>query len=335
MSDMLGYIGRRFANLLVVIWIAGTLNFVIPRLIPGDPVEAAFNSLAVRGGQTNVDLVSVKKAYEEKLGLNATIPEQYAHYWLGIASADFGTSIDRFPAPVAGMIASAIPWTIGLLGVATLVAFLIGTLLGALLGWPTSPRVLRALAPVFMILSAMPYYLLAILLIAVLAIGIHAFPAAGGYSPTLVLGWNMKSALDVLSHALLPALSIVLGAIGFWALGMRALMIGVLGEDQITYAESKGLSRFRIFMRYGLRNALLPQVTALSIALGTVVSGSVLVEAIFNYPGLGGLLFKSIIAKDIFVVNGIVTILILTLAVAVFAIDLILPILDPRIRRQA
>ena len=150
-----------------------------------------------------------------------------------------------------------------------------------------------------------------------------------------MLGLNLKSAVDVLGHAMLPGLSIVLGAIGFWALGMRALMIGVLGEDQITYAESKGLSRRRIFVRYGMRNALLPQITALSIALGTVVCGSVLVEAIFSYPGLGGLLFKSIIAKDIFVINGIVTILILTLAVSVFAIDLLLPVLDPRIRRRA
>ena len=140
---------------------------------------------------------------------------------------------------------------------------------------------------------------------------------------------------DVVYHALLPALSIILGAVGFWALGMRALMINVLGEDYIAYAESKGLASRRVFLRYGLRNALLPQVTALAIALGTVVSGAVLVEAIFAYPGLGGLLVKSIVGKDIFVINGIVTVLILTLGIAVFIIDLLVPILDPRIRHRA
>src|SRR5436190_21594736 len=164
MADVLGYVGRRLVNLFVVLWIAGTLNFTIPRLIPGDPVEAAFNDLAIRGGAT-VNLVAVKQAYEEKLGLNATIPEQYAHYWLGIASLDLGVSIDRFPAPVTALIGAALPWTIGLLGVATLVAFLIGTVLGALLGWPNSPRVLRSLGPAFMVLSSVPYYLLAFLLI--------------------------------------------------------------------------------------------------------------------------------------------------------------------------
>jgi peptide/nickel transport system permease protein len=126
----------------------------------------------------------------------------------------------------------------------------------------------------------------------------------------------------------------VLGAIGFWTIGMRALMVGTLGEDYIVYAESKGLKPRRVFLRYGLRNSLLPQVTALAIVLGTVVSGAVLVEAIFAYPGLGGLLVASITGGDIFVINGIVTILIITLGIAVFAIDLLLPVLDPRIRRS-
>jgi peptide/nickel transport system permease protein len=185
-----------------------------------------------------------------------------------------------------------------------------------------------------MVLSAMPYYLLALVLISIFAIALRIFPPAGGYSPTLVLGLNMKSVLDVAHHAILPSLSIVLGAIGFWTIGMRALMVGTLGEDYIVYAESKGLKPRRVFLRYGLRNSLLPQVTALAIVLGTVVSGAVLVEAIFAYPGLGGLLVASITGGDIFVINGIVTILIITLGIAVFAIDLLLPVLDPRIRRS-
>ena len=147
-----------------------------------------------------------------------------------------------------------------------------------------------------MVLSAMPYYLLALVLISIFAIALRLFPPAGGYSPTLILGLNMKSVAGRRHHAILPSLSIVLGAIGFWTIGMRALMISVLGEDYIVYAESKGIKPRRIFLRYGLRNSLLPQVTALAIVLGTVVSGAVLVEAIFAYPGLGGLLVASITA---------------------------------------
>ena len=329
--DTLAYVGRRLVNLFVVLWIAGTLNFAIPRMMPGDPVEQAFLALAVSGGPTQ-DVAAVKAAYEEKLGLDRPILVQYANYWMGVATLDLGYSVIKYPARVTSVIGSSIPWTLGLLGLSTIIAFVIGTLLGAFLAWPKSARILHFLAPVFMVLSAMPYYLLALLLISIFAIALRLFPPAGGYSPTLILGLNMKSVLDVAHHAILPSLSIVLGAIGFWTIGMRALMVGVLGEDYIVYAESKGIKPRRIFLRYGLRNSLLPQVTALAIVLGTVVSGAVLVEAIFAYPGLGGLLVASITGGDIFVINGIVTILIVTLGIAVFAIDLLLPILDPRIR---
>ena len=251
-----------------------------------------------------------------------------------MARGDLGFSLVNFPQPVTEKIGAAIPWTVGLLGVSTIIAFLIGTFAGALVAWPKSPRAVRILAPPFLLLSSIPYYLLAILLIFLFAVVVRLFPPAGGFSPTTIIGFNVNSILDITRHAFLPALSIVLGAIGFWALGMRSLMVSVLGEDYIVYAESKGLKPNRIFVRYGMRNALLPQITALALALGTVVSGAVLVEAIFNYPGLGGLLFGSILGKDIFVINGIVFILIVTLAIAVFIIDLIIPVLDPRIRHR-
>ena len=333
MASTLAYVGRRFLNLLIVIWIAGTLNFAIPRLIPGDPVQSAFATLAAQGGRAN-DIAVLKASWDKKLGLDAPLPVQYVNYWVGVATLDFGISVTRYPAPAGNLIWGALPWTIGLLGVSTLIAFVVGTLMGALLAWPRSPRFVRVLAAPFLLLSSIPYYLLAILLIAIFAGALRLLPPASGFSPSLILGWNMKSVLDIANHAILPSLSIVLGAIGFWALGMRALMIGELGTDYISYADSKGLRPRRVFLRYGLRNALVPQITALALALATVVSGAVLVEAIFAYPGLGGLLYKSIVAKDIFVVNGIVTILIITLGVGVFLIDLTLPILDPRIRRS-
>ena len=334
MSDTAIYVGRRLLNLFLVIWIAGTLNFMIPRLIPGDPVDRAFATMATKRGSSTAEVEELKARWQETLGLDAPVHVQYVNYWLGLARLDLGISVASYPTKVTSLIGAALPWTLFLLGLSTLIAFTLGTLLGALLAWPRAPQALKVISPVFILLSAMPYYLLAILLIALFAGALRLFPPAAAFSPTLIVGWNLRSALDIGYHAILPSLSIVLGAVGFWALGSRALMIGVLGEDFITYAEAKGLSARRIFLRYGLRNALLPQVTALAIALGTVVSGAVLVEAIFAYPGLGGLLFESIKANDIFVINGIVTVLILTLGIAVFIIDLTLPILDPRIRRH-
>jgi peptide/nickel transport system permease protein len=328
------YIGRRLIQLLIVIWIAGTVNFVVPRMIPGDPVESAFNALAIGGGRQSVDVQALKVVWNEKFGFDKPLITQYINYWGAIAAGDLGISVVSYPQRVSDRIGAAIPWTLGLLLVSSLIAFLLGTLAGALLAWPSSPRFIRPLVAPFIVLSAIPFYLLAILLIFIFSASLGLLPGAGGSGPTTILGWNLKSALDIASHSILPALAIVLGGIGFWALGMRSLMVNVLGEDYITFAESKGLQPSRVFLRYGLRNALLAQVTALALVLGTLVSGAVLVEAIFSYPGLGGLLTKAILGKDIFVINGVVMLLILTLGISVFVVDMLYPVLDPRIRRR-
>ena len=254
--------------------------------------------------------------------------------WSDLAHGDLGVSIVNFGQPVIDKISNAIWWSVGLLVVSTLIAFVVGSILGALLVWPRVPRIVGYASTPLLLLSTVPYYLLAIILIYIFAIVMKIFPAGNGFSPTLIMGMNWETVTDIVHHAILPSLSIVLGAVGFWALGMRSLMVNVLGEDYILYAESKGLARSRIFIRYGLRNALLPQVTALALALATVVSGAILVEAIFNYPGLGGLLFASVVNKDIYVINGIVMVLIITLAFTVFLIDLAYPLIDPRIRRS-
>jgi peptide/nickel transport system permease protein len=180
-------------------------------------------------------------------------------------------------------------------------------------------------------LSVIPYYLLAVVLIFLFSTQWQLLPGAQGYDPTRILGFNTGSALDIGRHAILPALSIVLGSMGFWALSMRGMMVSVLGDDYITFAESKGLSPRRIFLWYGMRNALLPQITALAVALGLILSGAVLVEVIFNYPGLGYLLYNAIEGKDYFVIQGIVLMLIICLALALYVVDLIYPLLDPRI----
>jgi peptide/nickel transport system permease protein len=335
MTDAFAYVGRRLLQLFLVLFVAGTINFIIPRLLPGDPVTTAVAKMQAGGGSNAINAEELAKVWNAKFGLDQPLWNQYVNYWTDLAKGDLGISVLSYPQPVTEKIGVAILWSVGLLTVATIIAFGVGSVLGALLLWPRAPRAVGWLASPLLLLSTVPYYLLAIVLIYVFAILFKWFPPSQGFSPTTIVGFNLKSAQDIAYHAILPALSIVLGAVGFWALGMRSLMVNVMGEDYITYAESKGLSQRRIFFRYGMRNAMLPQVTALALALATVVSGAVLVEAIFNYPGLGGLLFTSVLGKDIFVVNGVVIVLIVSLAIAVFIIDLIYPLLDPRIRRQS
>ena len=334
MTSILSYVGRRFLQFLIVVWIAGSINFIVPRLMPGDPLTGVLARKAAAGGGQSLDAARLKEVWDKRFGFDEPILEQYLDYWQSTLRGDLGISVAFFPDPVVERIAAALPWSIGLLLTATLIAFAFGSILGALLVWPRAPRLTALLAGPMLLLATVPYYLLAILLLYIFAVALRIFPPAGGFSPTLIVGFNLQTATDIAAHAVLPALSIVLAAAGFWALGMRSLMVNVLGEDYITYAESKGLSARRVFLRYGMRNAMLPQVTALALALATVVSGAVLVEAIFSYPGLGGILFSAVTNKDVFVINGIGFVLILTVATAVLIIDLVYPLLDPRIRHQ-
>ena len=329
------YLVKRTLQLLLIVFIAVTINFMIPRLIPGDPVESALQTKMAMTGNANVDVQAVAAAYRAKFGLDKPLWLQYINYWGSIFSRDLGVSLVDFPQPVVEKIQSAVPWTLGLLTVATVISFGLGSILGALIAWPRAPGFLHILVPPFMLLSSVPFFLLGIVLLFTFSVVVPWFPPGGGFDPVAILRMDLPTIADVLYHAILPALSLVLGSIGFWALGMRAMMVSVLGEDHITFADSKGLPPTRVFLWDGMRNALLPQVTSLAIALGSILSGAVLVEVIFNYPGLGGILFLAIAGKDYFVIQGIVLMLILALALSLFVVDLIYPWVDPRIRYQA
>lgn len=332
-NELSRYIATRFLQLLLVVFIAVSVNFFVPRLLPGDPIESLIARLQTGGGSEAMDVQAVTEAFRAKYGLDQPMIVQYFDYWGDLFRFDLGVSLSSYPQSVFEMIMRALPWSVGLLATATLIAFAVGSVLGARLAWPRSGKFIRTFVPALMVLASVPFYLLAMILIYLLAVVWRLFPPSGGSSPTLIMQFDLASALDIAQHAALPALAIILGSVGLWALGMRSQMVSVLGEDYITFAESKGLSPGRIFFRYGMRNALLPQVTALALSLGHVVSGAVLVEVIFNYPGLGALLYNAVRGQDYFLVQGVVLILILTLAVLLFIIDLIYPLLDPRISR--
>lgn len=270
-------------------------------------------------------------SYDKRFGLDQPLWKQYLRYLRDMITFDFGPSIARFPASVNAMILHALPWTLGLVTVATLIAFTFGNLFGALLAWPRAPKWIHVLAPFLLILSAVPFYLLALMLIYFFAFRFRVFPLGGGYDIGTTPGWNLDFAMQALRHSILPALAIILAGMGFWAIGMRAMMVTVQGEDFVTLAEAKGLAPRRIFFHYAFRNAMLPQVTALALALGQVVSGVVLVEVVFGYPGVGGLLFQSIRTFDYTVIYGLTFLVIVAIGVATLILDLLLPKLDPRI----
>jgi peptide/nickel transport system permease protein len=325
------YVVGRLVQFFVVLWGAATLNFIIPRLAPGDPVRERLIEMANQGGYLQQGIEQMVKASDQQFGLDQPLWIQYLRYLANVSHLDFGYSLAEYPAKVMPLIAAALPWTIGLLLVSTLMAFSLGTLIGALLAWPGSPKFLQYFVGPLLTLSSIPYYLLGLVLIYLFSIWQKVFPLSGGYTIGVIPSLTLPFVLDIISHSVLPALSIILAGIGFWALGMRGMMVTTEGEDYMVMAEAKGLPGNWIFMRYALRNAILPQFTSLAIALGYVVSGSVLVEVVFGYPGIGTLLYKAITGSDYFVIYGVVFIVILAISLATLLIDLAYPLLDPRI----
>jgi peptide/nickel transport system permease protein len=314
-----------------VLWAAASLNFFLPRLAPGNPVRERLLSAASEGGSLQGGIEEMVRAYNEQFGLDKPLWVQYGRYMWHVAHLDFGYSIANYPAKVATMILGALPWTLGLLTLSALIAFVLGTLLGALIAWPRAPRVFQYLIVPMITLSAIPYFLLGLVLIYIFGIALPLLPLSGGYSLGAIPHFNLPFILDILRHMFLPSLSIVLASAGFWSLGMRGMMITTKGEDYINFAEAKGLRDRRIFLNYAVRNAILPQVTSFAINLGTIIGGSVIVEVIFGYPGIGSLLYSAIAGSDYFVIYGIVYMTVLAIAIATLLIDLIYPILDPRI----
>jgi peptide/nickel transport system permease protein len=329
-----GYIIRRLIQSIVVLWGAATLNFLLPRIAPGNPVRERLRNAMLTGGVVQTNIEDMVRAYNQQFGLDRPLWEQYGIYLSQVMRLDFGYSIAQYPAKVMPMILAALPWTIGLLLTATVLSFILGTLLGAVIAWPKSPKVFQHLVVPLMGLSSIPYYLLGLVLVYFLAVVIPIFPISGGYTVGSVPQFTLSFVLDVAFHSFLPAVSIVIAAVGFSALGMRGMMVSTAGEDYIHFAEAKGVPDRQIFLRYALRNAILPQVTAFALSFGFIVSGSVIVEVVFGYPGIGNLLLQAISGLDYFLIYGIVFITVLAIDVATTLIDLLYPLLDPRISYQ-
>jgi peptide/nickel transport system permease protein len=276
------------------------------------------------------------QAWRARFGLDKPILIQYINYLYNSATFNLGYSLANFPSEVTYLIGRAMPWTLRLLSISTLISVICGNAIGALLGWRRTPALVKNLLPFTLIFTSIPYFMMGILLIYIFAFGLDWFPVSGAYGRGMggEWQWNWEYIKSVVHHGFLPALSIVITSMGGWALGMRGMMITTDGEDYMILAQAKGLHPGRVFWRYAVRNAILPQITAVALTMGGIVSGSVLVEYIFAYPGMGYLLYTGIINGDYTVIQGVVFILIVATALAVLLLDLAYPILDPRITYQ-
>lgn len=325
-----GYVLRRVGMWLLTILIGTTLIFVIPRLAPGDPVAAMVGRMSAQSGfvENSAEIIN---AWRVRFGLDQPLYMQYFSFLSNSLRFDLGYSLASFPSRVDDMVFNALPWTVGLLSAATVLSFIIGNTIGALMAWDKTPGIVRTLLPVTLTFTSIPFFMLGILLIYLFAFGLRWLPPSGAYGRGLVQGFNLEFMSSVAYHAILPAMAIVVTSMGLWAIGMRGMMITTAGEDYMILAEAKGLKPSRIFWMYGVRNSILPQVTALALSLGAIVGGSLLVEYIFAYPGVGYLLYQGIVTSDYTLIQGIVFMLIFVTATAVLILDLLYPLIDPRI----
>jgi|SRR5579859_510755 len=326
---------RRLIFLLVIIFVASTIVFFVPRLSARNPIRQRFEQLAANGGFSPADTEIIIAAYNEKFGLDKPLWQQYLTYMGSLARGDLGVSLFRYPSTVLDLIEQALPWSIALLSVTTVLSFIIGNLLGATAAWPRAPNWLRATATPFIILQGVPPVLLGVLLLFFVAFRLKLLPLGNAYSTGIIPDWHSFSFwVDLLKHQILPALALILGSAGGWVLSMRGMGVTIQGEDYVNFAEHKGLGGFVIFRDYYLRNTLLPQVTGLALALGLVVTNGVLVEQLFGLPGLGQLLSNAITNNDFLVIYGIVIFITIVIATLMVFAEFLYPILDPRIRLE-
>ena len=323
---------RRLLLMVLIIWIAASINFLMPRLADRNPVEEMIAASMGESGGTMEGIEEAVADFERRFGMDQPLWVQYLNTIYDALVFDLGISISYFPDRVADLVLQAFPWTMGIMLTTTLLAFAIGTPLGALTVWPHAPPWLNVVVPIVMVLAAIPFYLIGLILIYVFATQLGWLPTGKGYSSGLLPEWSWAFAQNVLTHALLPSLSILLASIGIWALSMRGMMVTVQGEDYMVFAKAKGLKPSRRFWRYGVRNAIAPQITALVLTLANVVTGAILVERVFSYPGLGNLLYQAILLNDYYLIFGCVYMLVLTVGVSLMLLDLIYPLIDPRIR---
>jgi len=321
------YILRRLGFYLLTFFVSISLNFFLPRLMPGDPATIMFGRFQGRLPPQTLQAMKIAFGFVE-----GSLWNQYVTYLSHALRFDFGISIYRFPAPVSMVISTGLAWTLLMNSVVLVVAFSLGTLLGILASWRHGGKLDSLMTPLLMFISSFPYFWFAMLVLLVFSVNLGWLPWGHAYAYDLQPGWNLKFFGSVVTHLLLPACTIVIVSLGGWMLSMRNTMITTLDEDYVTMAEAKGLPQNRIMFRYAARNAMLPNFTSFGIALGFVISGALLTEVVFTYPGLGFLLFQAVTSQDYPLLQGLFLMITLAVLTANLLVDLLYVRLDPRVR---
>lgn len=328
----MSYLTRRFGFYVVTAWAAITVNFFIPRLMPGNPAQILVSRLSAQGPVSP----GLYHALQVAFGLNtsSSLLTQYFQYWGQLFHGNLGTSITYYPSSVASVIATALPWTIGLIGMSTIIAFVIGTGIGTVAAWRRGSWLDVAL-PTTAFLQALPYFWLGLVAIEIFGVKLGWFPISGGYASGISTSFSASFLASASYHALLPALTIVVASMSGWMVGQRNVMITTLDQDYVLVAQAKGISQRRVMVMYAARNAILPNFASFAVALGLVVSGSILVELVFSYPGIGYVLLGAVNNEDYPLLEAIFLIITLVVLVANFLADLAYVLLDPRARQEA
>lgn len=327
----MSYILRRLVFYLIAAWASITFNFFLPRMMPGNPGDVLLAKLRGQGDIRPEVIEAMMKAYGVS---DDPLIVQYFDYLRNILRGQFGISTSWFPAPVTTVISTGVQWTILLMGVALIISFGIGSVLGVIGAWKRGSWMDNITPPVFVFLGSLPYFWIAPLLLYAFAFNRGWFPARHAYDVDLSPEWSFQFISSVISHLVLPVTSIVIVSIGGWLLGMRNTMIAILSEDYVTMAEAKGLGSRRVMFGYGARNALLPTLTSFGMSLGFIISGSLFTEMVFAYPGLGYLLISSVRSLDYPLMQGLFMMITFAVLIANFIIDILYVRLDPRIRQN-
>jgi peptide/nickel transport system permease protein len=323
------YLLQRLGFYVFTAWAAITLNFLIARLVPGDPVLSLISRFHGQMSTRSIQSLYVLFGLDK----HENIFQQYLRYWSQLLHGDLGMSFTFFPTPVSTVIRQSLPWTVALVGVTTLASFMLGTSVGVLAGWRRGSWI-DGVLPVTTFLSSVPYFWLGLIAITLLAGTGSFFPSSGGYDPGVVPGWDWGFVASAIQHSLLPAATILVSSMSGWILSMRNMMVTVSSEDYITVAHAKGLSERRVMVGYAARNALLPNVSGFALSLGFIVGGTLLVEIVFSYPGVGYELFQAVGGQDYPLLQGIFLVITLSVLLANFLADIAYLALDPRTRRE-
>ena len=332
MTSYLIFVLKRFGQFLLVVFLGVTITFFVTHLSPIDPVEESIGSITQMGQSDPNAIELMRQSLRELYGLNGSIWQQYLHFWLRLATGDLGPSLSAFPTPVSTIIMRSLPWTIGLMTVSTLITFVLGNAIGALAGYHRKNMILKGVSLVFIAMLPIPYYILAFVLLIVFGYVWPILPINGGYEMNANLDLSFSLVIDILEHSILPAFSLILVGTGSWLIGMRALVSNIITEDYVVFAELGGVPKRRILRSYIARNAMVPQFTGLAMSLGAIFNGTVITEIVFGYPGIGNLLISAVHAGDYSLVLGLSALSIVGVAAAVFIIDILSPLIDPRIK---